>query len=198
VIDVIRVVTDSANPNNYRTQLKKREPQLVTNCHRLKLASADGKKYLTDVVHREAIVRILLSVPSPKVEPFKQWLSSVAVREMDEIANPELKLERLEAVYRAKGYPEEWITTRLRSIVSSKQLTDEWKNRGVTEGGEYAQLTAEIAKATFGLSPTEHKQLKTLNKQNLHDHMTNMELILPCSAKKRRGNLQSPMMHKVL
>jgi DNA-damage-inducible protein D len=177
VVDIIGILTDSINPRNYWTVLKKREPQLVTVCHQLKLTSADGKSYKTDCANTEGVLRIIMSVPSPKAEPFKLWLAQVGKERIEETIDPEIGFERLKELYKAKGYPDEWIETRLKSIDIRKQLTDEWKNRGVQEGQEYSILTATIAKGTFGVSPSEHKTLKGLKSQNLRDHMTNLELI---------------------
>lgn len=177
IVDVIEVLTDSPKPRVYWGVLKKREPQLFTNCKQLKLVSADGKKYATDCANTEGLLRIIMSVPSFKAEPFKLWLAQVGREHIEEIQNPELGIERIRELYKAKGYPDEWITRRLKSIEIRKELTDEWQKRGVKEGHEYAILTAEIAKATFGLTPSEHKELKNLDKENLRDHMTNFELI---------------------
>lgn len=177
VIDVIEVLTDSPKPSTYWGMLKKREQQVFTNCEKLKMPGLDGKSYPTDAANRETLLRIIMSIPSPKAEPFKLWLAQVGEQHIQEIENPELGIERIREIYRAKGYTDEWIENRLKSIDIRKQLTDAWKNRNVKEGQEYAILTAEIAKATFGLSPTEHAQYKGLEKQNLRDHMTSLELI---------------------
>ena len=180
VVDIIEVLTDSTNPRNYWTVLKKRDIQLVTNCHQLKLPSADGKSYKTDCANTEGVLRIVMSVPSPKAEPLKQWLAQVGKERIEETENPELSYERMTEIFKAKGRTDEWIKSRLKSIETRKQLTDEWKNRGVTEGQEYSILTATIAKGTFGVTPKEHKEIKGLEKpsQNLRDHMTPLELIL--------------------
>ena len=172
VVDVIEVLTDSPNPRNYWTVLKKRDIQLVTICHQLKLPSADGKSYKTDCANTEGVLRIVMSVPSPKAEPLKQWLAQVGKERIEETENPELSYERMTEIYKAKGRTDEWIKSRLKSIETRKQLTDEWKNRGVTEGQEYSILTATIAKGTFGVTPKEHKEVKGLEKpsQNLRDH----------------------------
>jgi DNA-damage-inducible protein D len=177
VVDVIAVLTDSVNPRNYWTVLKKRETQLVTICHQLKMLSADGKNYKTDCANTEGVLRIVMSVPSPKAEPFKLWLAGVGKQFLDETENPEIGIERLKEIYRAKGYDDAWIENRLKSIGIRKELTEEWKKRGIKENQDYAILTAEIAKWTFGLTPNEHKKLKGLDKQNLRDHMTNLELL---------------------
>lgn len=177
VVDVIAALTDSAKPRDYWSVLKKRDTQLPTVCRQLKMMSSDGKNYKTDCANTEGVLRIVMSVPSPKAEPFKQWLASLGAQDLAENADPELGFERLQELYKAKGYSDEWISRRLKSIDIRKELTDEWKNRGVKEGQEYAVLTAEIAKATFGLSPSEHGKLKGLERQNLRDHMTNLELV---------------------
>jgi prophage antirepressor-like protein len=179
VVDVIEFLTDSKNPSVYWSALKKREIESFTFCKRFNLLRANGKKYPTDCANTEGIFRILMSVPSPKVEPLKLWLAQVGAERIEETENPELSFERMTEVFRAKGYTDEWIKERLQSIETRKLLTDEWKNRGVKEGQEYSILTAIIAKGTFGLTPKEHKELKSLTKpsQNLRDHMTDLELI---------------------
>jgi DNA-damage-inducible protein D len=177
VVDVVAVLTDSKNPRNYWTVLKKRDEQLVTNCHQLKMPSVDKKSYKTDCANTEGVLRILMSIPSPKAEPFKKWLANVGKQFLDETENPEIGLERLKEIYRAKGYDDIWIDNRLKSIGIRKELTDEWKKRGIKETQDYSILTAEIAKWTFGLTPSAHKKLKGLDKQNLRDHMTTLELL---------------------
>jgi DNA-damage-inducible protein D len=149
----------------------------VTICHRLKFEASDGKFYTQDASNTEGILRIIQSVPSQKAEPFKKWLAQLGYERIQEIENPEIGLERVREIYRSKGYPDDWIESRLKSIDIRRQLTDEWKNRSVKEGMEYAILTSEIAKSTFGVSPSEHSNLKGLKRQNLRDHMTNLELI---------------------
>jgi hypothetical protein len=156
---------------------KRRENQLHEVCVQLKLLSSDGKHYKTDCANIEGIFRVMMSVPSPKAEPFKLWLAEVGKQAIVETENPELGFERMTEMYKAKGYTDEWIKNRMQSIETRKLLTDEWKNRGVTEGAEYSILTATIAKGTFGLTPTEHKDVKGLERQNLRDHMTPLELI---------------------
>lgn len=173
IVDVVGVLTDQPDydhAKNYWKVLKFRimheGNELVTNCNQLKMASPkDGKKYLTDVADAEQLFRIIQSVPSPKAEPFKQWLARVGYERIQEIENPELAQERMKAIYEAKGYPKDWI--------------DKWKERGITEQRDFAILTAEMAKATFGITPSEHKEIKGLTKksQNLRDHMTDLELI---------------------
>jgi DNA-damage-inducible protein D len=177
VIDVIGVLTDSKDPSDYWTTMKRREKQLPSFCRKFKFLALDGRQRPTDCTNTEGIFRIIMSIPSPKAEPFKLWLAQVGKERIEEIENPELGFERLKEIYKAKGYSDEWIETRIKSIGIRKELTDEWKVRGVKEGQEYSILTAEIAKATFGLNPSEHKALKGLERQNLRDHMTNLELI---------------------
>ena len=177
VIDVVEILTDSPKPRVYWGVLKNREPQLFTICKQLKMPASDGRNRSTDVANTEGLLRIIMSIPSPKAEPFKLWLAQVGAERIEEIENPELGFERMRQMYKAKGYPDDWIALRGKSITIRKDLTDEWKNRGIKEDAEYGILTAEIAKATFGLSPKEHKNLKGLERQNLRDHMTNLELI---------------------
>jgi DNA-damage-inducible protein D len=177
VIDVIAVLTDSVVPRNYWATLKKREPQLLTVCQQLKMLSPDGKNYKTDCANTEGVFRIIMSVPSPKAEPLKLWLASVGKQAIEEAENPELLTERQAALYKAKGYPDDWVANRMRTIEVRKELTDEWKQRDVKENQEYSILTATIAKGTFGLNPAEHSELKGLARQNLRDHMTPLELI---------------------
>ncbi len=177
VSDVIGVLTDSKAPNKYWSALKKREPQVSTICRTLKPVAMDGKGYPTDCANTEGIFRIIMSVPSPNAEPLKLWLAEQGKRAIEEAENPELSFERMTEIYRAKGHDEKWIKERIQSINTRKQLTDEWKNRGVKEGQEYSILTATIAKHTFGLTPSEHSKLKNLEKENLRDHMTPLELI---------------------
>ena len=180
VVDVIEFLTDSPKPKTYWAMMKKRETQPFTNCEPLKLTAIDGRQRLTDCANTEGILRIVMSVPSPKAEPLKQWMAQVSTINIQETENPELMTERQAEIYRAKGYSEDWIKERIQSIEIRKRLTDEWKKRDVKEGQEFSILTATIAKGTFGLTPTEHKDLKNLTKpsQNLRDHMTPLELIL--------------------
>jgi DNA-damage-inducible protein D len=178
VIDVIGILTDSTKPSTYWGMLKKREPHLFTICEKVKLKGQDGKSYPSDVANTEGVFRIIMSVPSPKSEPLKLWLASLGKQAIDETENPELLTERQAALYRAKGYTEDWIGKRVQTIETRKELTDEWKNRGVKENQEFAILTATIAKGTFGIAPSDHSKLKGLQRQNLRDHMTPMELIL--------------------
>ncbi|WP_094165369.1 hypothetical protein, partial [Flavobacterium psychrophilum] len=152
--------------------------QLVTDCNQLKMQSADGKFYKTDVADTEQIFRLIQSVPSPKAEPFKLWLAKMGSERIDEIEDPEIGFDRLMETYLKKGYSEKWINQRLKSIEVRKELTDEWEKRGVKKGQEYAILTDEITKAWTGITTKEYKQLKDLKKENLRDHMTNLELVL--------------------
>ena len=179
VVDVIEVLTDSTNPQSYWGKLKEREPQLLTICQKFKFLAPDGKMRPTDCANTEGVLRIVMSVPSPKAEPLKLWLAQVGTERIQETENPELGFERMTEIYRAKGYTDEWIKERYQSIETRKRLTDEWKNRGVKQGIEYSILTATIAKGTFGLTPSDHKKLKGLEKptQELRDHMTPLELI---------------------
>ena len=185
VVDVCRVLTESADAGAYWRKLKQRlaaeGSEVVTNCHGLKLEAPDGKQRLTDCANTEGLFRIIQSIPSPKAEPFKRWLAQVGYERVKEIENPELAGARARELYQAKGYPQAWIEKRLRSIAIRGELTDEWKERGVQEGKEYSILTAEIARATFGMTPGAHRRLKELDKvktgNNLHDHMTDLELI---------------------
>lgn len=182
VIDVIAVLTESKNPRNYWKVLKKRLKdegnELVTNCNRLKMPAKDGKMRLTDVATTKQLLRIIQSVPSPKAEPFKQWLAQVGNERLEEIADPEIAMQRAILTYRKKGYSDEWITQRMRSIETRRELTAEWDRVGVNEGIEYAILTDDISKAWSGMSTKEYKQYKGLRKEGLRDNMTNMELIL--------------------
>ncbi len=182
VVDVVAVLSGSENPAVYWRVLKKRlldegANQTVTNCNGFKMEAADGKLRITDCLPTKDLLRLVQSIPSQKAEPFKQWLAQVGYERIQEVENPELAADRARELYRAKGYPDEWIDMRLKSIEVRQQLTSEWKNRDVQEGKEYSILTAEIARATFGLTPTEHKDLKGLQRENLRDHMTNLELI---------------------
>jgi DNA-damage-inducible protein D len=179
IIDIIEILTESKDPSNYWTMLKKRENQLSTICGKFKFLAPDGKMRSTDCANTEGVLRIAMSVPSPKAEPLKLWLAQIGKQQLDETENPELGFERLRDIYRAKGYPNEWIQQRLKTIEVRKELTDEWQNRGIKEGQEYSILTATIAKGTFGLTPSEHRDLKGLTetKHNLRDNMTNLELI---------------------
>ena len=181
VVDVIEILTDSPIPKTYWSKLKtkiKDESQTYPNTVRLKLMASDGKQRLTDCANTEGVFRLIMSVPSPKAEPLKLWMAQVSKERIEETEDPELLTKRQAEIYRAKGYPEEWIGKRMQTIDTRNQLTTEWKNRGVKEGQEFGILTATIAKETFGLTPSEHSNLKGLKRQNLRDHMTAMELIL--------------------
>ena len=183
IVDIIAVLTDSPNPQVYWRVLKKRlladGNETVTNCNGLKMTSMDGKQRFTDVADTEQLLRLIQSIPSPKAEPFKQWLAHVGYERIQEIENPELAQERMKQLYEQKGYPKDWIDKRLRGIAIRQNLTDEWKERGIATERDFGILTAEIAKATFGVTPTEHKELKGLSQknENLRDHMTDLELI---------------------
>jgi hypothetical protein len=182
IIDTIEVLTTSPNPRKYwsvlKTRLKKEGSQLATNCSQLKMQSADGKFYKTDVANTEQLFRLIQSIPSPKAEPFKLWLAQVASERLDEIQDPELTIDRALEQYLQLGYSENWINQRLKSIEIRKELTDEWEKRGLKEGQQFATLTDIITKAWAGKSTKEYKILKGLKKENLRDNMTNTELIL--------------------
>ncbi|MFN0215231.1 MAG: Bro-N domain-containing protein [Saprospiraceae bacterium] len=182
IVDVIAVLTDSPNPRKYwsvlKTRLKAEGSQLATNCSQLKIQSADGKFYLTDVADTEQLFRLIQSIPSPKAEPFKLWLAQVAAERLDEMQDPELTIDRALEQYLQLGYSENWINQRLKSIEIRKELTDEWKKRGLKEGVQFATLTDIITKAWSDKTTKEYKILKGLKKENLRDNMTNTELIL--------------------
>jgi BRO family, N-terminal domain len=182
IVDVIAVLTDSPNPRKYwsvlKTRLKAEGSQLTTNCSQLKMQSADGKFYLTDVADAEQLFRLIQSIPSPKAEPFKLWLAQVAAERLDEMQDPELTIDRALKEYLQLGYSENWINQRLKSIEIRKELTDEWKKRGLKEGVQFAALTDIITKAWSDRTTKEYKILKGLKKENLRDNMTNTELIL--------------------
>ncbi len=182
IVDIIEILTDSPTPSKYWGKVKARlkeeaMDELSPNWGKFKFLAPDGKMRPTDCANTEGVFRIIMSVPSPKAEPFKVWLANLGKQAIDEAENPELLTERQAELYRAKGYTEEWIGRRVQTIETRKALTDEWKERGVKENQEYSILTATIAKGTFGLTPTEHKEVKGLNRQNLRDHMTPLELI---------------------
>ena len=182
IVDVIAVLTDSADPRNYwkvlKNRLKNEGNQTVTNCNQLKLRAEDGKMRLTDVADQEQLFRLIQSIPSPKAEPFKVWMAKVAAERLDQLQDPELSIQQALADYRRLGYSERWIARRLKSIEIRKDLTDEWKARGVEDEREYASLTNTIYKTWSGMTAGEYKRFKGLKKQNLRDNMTNMELIL--------------------
>lgn len=182
VVDVVSVLTDSPNPRKYwsvlKTRLKKEGSELTTDCSQLKLQSSDGKFYMQDVMNTSGILRLIQSIPSPKAEPFKMWLAKVGSERLDEIADPEKAILRGADYYRAKGYTDGWINQRLQTIEMRKELTDEWKARGIEQEKDYAILTNEMTKAWSGLTVQEYKQIKGLKKENLRDNMTNIELVL--------------------
>ena len=181
VVDVVAVLTDSTDPTAYWRKLKQRLKaegnETVTNCHGLKMRAADGKMRMTDVLNTKGVLRLIQSIPSPKAEPFKVWLAQVGSERLDEIADPEKAIQRGAAYYREKGYSDEWINQRLRTIEIRKKLTDEWSARGVETDLEYAILTNDMTKAWSGLSVKEYKALKGLKKESLRDNMTDLELL---------------------
>jgi hypothetical protein len=181
VQDVVGILTETVDAKDYIKKMKKRDTQLNTNwgtiCPLVEMTATDGKKRKIQAADTKGLLRIIQSIPSPKAEPFKLWLAQVGSDRLDEIENPELATQRTRELYKLKGYPDDWIEKRMRSIAIREELTDEWKNRGVKEQMEYAILTAEISKATFGLTPAEYKNVKGLKSQNLRDHMTDLELI---------------------
>ena len=183
VVDVVAALTDSVNPTDYVKKMRKRDEALGlflgTNCPQVEMITETGKKRKTLAANVKGLFRIIQSIPSPKAEPFKQWLSQVGYERLLEIENPELAQERMKELYEKKGYPKDWIDKRLRGMAIRQNLTDEWKRRGITAEQDYAILTAEISKATFGMTPSEYKEYKGLTKknQNLRDHMDDLELI---------------------
>jgi hypothetical protein len=182
IVDVVGVLTESVDVGAYWRKLKQRLKvegnETVTNCHGLKMLAADGKMRLTDVADTEQLFRLIQSVPSPKAEPFKQWLAQVGRERIDELEDPELGIDRLMETYLRKGYSEKWINQRLKSIEIRKELTDEWEARGIEKGAEFAILTDEITKGWSGFTTKQYKNYKNLKKENLRDHMTNLELVL--------------------
>ena len=182
VVDIVEALTESPNARKYwsvlKTRLKKEGSELATNCSQLKMPAKDGKYYKTDCMTTKQVLRLVQSIPSPKAEPFKMWLAEVGSQRLDEIADPEKAILRGADYYRAKGYTEGWINQRLQSIEMRKELTDEWKTRGIEQEKDYAILTNEMTKAWSGLTVKEYKQLKGLKKENLRDNMTNIELVL--------------------
>ena len=183
VADVVEALTDTVNAKDYIKKMRKRDSELNFNwgtiCPPLEMTAADGKKRKIQAATVEGLFRIIQSIPSPKAEPFKRWLAKVGYERLEEIENPELASKRIREIYRAKGYSDEWIEKRLRGIAVRDELTDEWKKRGVKEQIEFSILTSEISKATFGLTPSEYKTVKSLpgKGENLRDHMTDLELI---------------------
>ena len=182
IVDVISILTDSPNPRKYwsvlKTRLKREGSELTTNCSQLKMQAADGKKYLTDVANTEQLFRLIQSVPSPKAEPFKLWIAQVAKERLDQMQDPELSIEQAMADYKRLGYSDNWINQLLKSIEIRKDLTDEWKKRGLEEGLHFATLTDIIYKSWSDMTSKEYKRLKGLRKENLRDNMTNKELVL--------------------
>ena len=183
VVDVVAVLTDSKNPRDYWYRVKKRmseeeKSELSTFCRQLKLTSSDGKKYDTDAADMQGILRIIQSIPSPKAEPFKMWLSTVGKERIDEVIDPEQAIDRALATYLKKGYSREWINQRLQSIQVRKELTDAWQDHGVKAGKEYAILTDEVSKAWSGMTTRAYKDFKGLKKENLRDNMTTLEIVL--------------------
>ncbi len=176
-IDIIEVLTESKDPSDYWTTMKRRENQLPTICRKFKFLALDGKQRATDCANMEGMLRIIQSVPSPKAEPLKLWLAQTGYERIQETENPELTAQRAREGYKNLGYDDNWIETRMQSIATRGQLTDEWSAREVKEGQEFAILTAEISKATFGITPSEHKVIKDLKRENLRDHMNPLELI---------------------
>lgn len=181
VQDVVEVLTESADVKQYIKRMLSRDEQLKSNwgtiCTPVEMIAADGRKRKIQASDTKGLLRIIQSIPSPKAEPFKLWLAQVGADRLDEIENPELATQRTRELYKLKGYSDDWIEKRMRSIAIREELTDEWKSRGVKEQMEYAILTAEISKATFGVTPSEYKKVKGLKSQNLRDHMTDLELI---------------------
>lgn len=182
IVDVIAVLTNSPNPRKYwsvlKTRLKKEGSELATNCSQLKMKSADGKYYKTDVADTEQLLRLIQSVPSPKAEPFKQWLAKVGSQRLDQLQDPELSIQQALQDYRRLGYSDDWINQRLKSIEIRKELTDEWQRTGITDNKDFAVLTNILTKTWSGKTVKEYKQHKGLKKQNLRDNMTSTELIL--------------------
>jgi len=184
LVDIVQALTDSVNPTDYLKKLRKRDEELGsylgTNCPHVEMLTETGKKRQILAGNTKGVFRLIQSIPSKNAEPFKRWLAEVGKERIDEIENPELAQERMKEIYSAKGYPKDWIDKRLRGIAIRQNLTDEWKKRGIEEKRDFAILTAEISKATFGMTPSEYKEFKNLQKQskaNLRDHMNDLELI---------------------
>lgn len=182
IVDIVEALTGTERPRKYWNDLKKKLAdegyfEVSENIGQLKLLANDGKKYLTDCANTETIFRIIQSIPSPKAEPFKRWLARVGYERVKEIEDPELATKRTRAIYKLKGYSDDWVEKRMRGIAIREELTDEWQKRGAKEQREYEILTAEISKATFDMTPGEYKKLKNLNRENLRDHMNDLELI---------------------
>jgi hypothetical protein len=198
IIDVVAILTNSINPQAYwrklKERLKKEGNETVTNCHALKMQANDGKMRMTDVADTEKLLRLIQSIPSKKAEPFKLWLAKVGYERIEETEDPELAIDRAMKTYLQKGYSKEWINQRLKTIEVRKELTDEWQERGVGEGLEFAILTDEITKAWSGKSVKDYKKFKNLKKENLRDNMTNLELVLNMLAENREE--KSPEQHE--
>jgi len=182
VVDVVGALTESANPQVYWRVLKKRlidegSNETVTKCNGLKMLADDGRMRITDCANTEVIFRLIQSIPSPKAEPLKRWLARVGYERVKEIEDPELATKRTRMLYKLKGYPNDWIEKRMRGIAIREELTDEWQKRGAQEQRDYQILTAEISKATFGVTPSKYKKMKRLKRENLRDHMDDFELI---------------------
>lgn len=184
IVDIVAILTESSNPRDYWYRLKKRMEdeefaELSTNCRQLKMKSQDGKNYKTDCGNRECIFRIIQSIPSPKAEPFKLWFARLAEERIQEVNNPELSIDRARQTYLSKGYTEEWVNARMKGIPIRVELTEEWKRRGAESGRDFAILTDEISRATFNVTTTQHKEIKSLNENdNLRDNMSPLELVL--------------------
>lgn len=198
IIDIVEVLTESVNPRDYWYKLKKRMEEeelseLSTNCRRLKMLAKDGKMRETDCANRETIFRLIQSIPSPKAEPFKLWFARLAEERIQEVINPELAFDRARQTFLKKGYTVDWVNARIKGIPARNELTNEWKNRGVTDSRDFAILTDEISYGTFGITTSEHKQLKKLDKkQNLRDHMSPVELVLTAL-----GEVTTTELHRV-
>jgi len=181
VQDVVSILTETVDPKDYIKKIKKRDLQLNNNwgtiCPLVEMVAGDGRKRKIQAADTKGLLRIIQSIPSPKAEPFKLWLAQVGSERIEEIENPELAIQRTRETYKLKGYSDEWIEKRMRSIAIREELTEEWSERGIKEQKEYAILTAQISKATFGLTPSEYKEVKNLKRENLRDHMTDLELI---------------------
>jgi len=202
IVDIIGVLTESVNPNNYwkvlKSRLKKEGSELVTNCNQLKMESSDGKFYKTDVADTEQLLRLIQSIPSPKAEPFKVWLARVGYERIEETEDPEKAFDRAIETYLKKGYSKNWVNQRIKSIEVRKELTDEWESRGVKKGIEYAILTDEITKAWANLTTKQYKTFKNLKKENLRDNMTNLELVLNMLAETSTTELSKEKKPKTL
>jgi BRO family, N-terminal domain len=202
IVDIVGVLTDSPNPNNYwkvlKHRLAKEGNESVTNCNQLKMQSSDGKFYKTDVADTEQLLRLIQSIPSPKAEPFKQWLAKVGYERIEETENPELSFDRAMETYLAKGYSKSWINQRLKSIEVRKELTDEWENRGVKKGMDFAILTDIITKAWSDKTVKEYKNHKGLKRENLRDNMTNLELVLNMLAEATTSEISKEKKPKTL